>query len=115
MDDSLHHDELPLPDDDHLPTGSLASRVRSLDADGVAQLLAHERAHGDRLDVVLVLEQRLEALRDGAPTSGGSPLAVAPESPAGPAGGSKASPQTEGPPVNPPSQGDPTSPAQPRR
>ena len=114
MADAPHHDELPLPDYDHLPTGSLASRIRSLDADGVAALLAYEQAHGDRLPVVQVLEQRLEALRSGASPTGGDPMAAAPESPAGEPGGSKASPSTEGPAMNPPSHGDPTNPAQPR-
>jgi hypothetical protein len=45
--DSLHRDELPLPDYDHLPVGSLESRIRGLDTDGVEALLSHERAHGD--------------------------------------------------------------------
>jgi hypothetical protein len=74
-----HHDELPLPDYDHLPLGSLEGRIRSLDADGLSALLAYERAHGDRLPVTLVLERRLEAVRNGAELSGGSPLAATPE------------------------------------
>ena len=76
---SPHHDELPLPDYDHLPLGSLEGRIRSLDADGLAALLAYERAHGDRLPVTLLLERRLEAVRGGAELSGGSPLAATPE------------------------------------
>ena len=74
-----HHDELPLPDYDHLPLGSLGARVRGLDAGGLAALLAYERAHGDRLPVTLMLERRLEAVRGGAELSGGSPLAATPE------------------------------------
>jgi hypothetical protein len=109
-----HHDQLPLPDYDHLPVGSLESRIRSLDADGVSSLLAYERAHGDRLPVVTVLESRLRALQNGAEPTGGSPDAVTPENEAAPATTSKVDPSTSGPPINPPSHGDPTNPAQPR-
>ena len=77
--ESPHHDELPLPDYDHLPLGSLEGRIRSLDADGLTALLTYERAHGDRLPVTQLLERRLEAVRDGAELSGGSPLAATPE------------------------------------
>ncbi len=59
------HDTLPLPDYDHLPIGGLTSRVRTLDAAGVQTLLEYERAHGNRLPVVEVLENRLRALREG--------------------------------------------------
>ena len=71
--------DLPLPDYDHLPVGSLEARIRSLDADGLSTVLAYERAHGNRLPVTLLLERRLEAVRDGAELSGGSPLAATPE------------------------------------
>ena len=76
---SLHHDELPLPDYDHLPLGSLEGRVRSLDAEALSALLDYERAHGDRLPVTQLLERRLEAVKGGAELSGGSPLAATPE------------------------------------
>ncbi len=112
--DVPHHDELPLPDYDHLPVGSLQGRIRSLDADALAALLAYERAHGDRLPVVQVLETRLEAVRHGAELSSGSPLAATPEVGRAPAPAPQASPQTAGPSLNPPSHGDPTNPAQPR-
>jgi hypothetical protein len=55
MDDSAN---LPLPDYDHLPVGSLQHRIRTLDADGVAALLDYEQAHGRRFNVV-----QLPALR----------------------------------------------------
>jgi hypothetical protein len=106
--------ELPLPDYDHLPVGSLAHRVRTLDADGVATLLEYEREHGAREPVVTMLEERMAQLHEGAQPSGGSPHGEQPESAPPPTGATKASPQTQGPPVNPPSQGDPTNPAQPR-
>ncbi len=106
--------DLPLPDYDHLPLATLTHRVRTLDLGGVEALLGYERAHGDRLPVVQVLEARLEQLREGAEPSGGSPTGVAPELAPGAAGAPAASPATSGPKVNPPSHGDPTNPAQPR-
>jgi len=114
VNDSPHHDELPLPDYDHLPIGSLEGRIRSLDADGLEALLEYERAHGDRLPVTQLLENRLSAVRGGAEPTSGSPMAATPELQHAPGQGSPASPQTEGPPINPPSHGDPTNPAQPR-
>jgi hypothetical protein len=112
---SPHHDQLPLPDYDHLPTGSLEARIRTLGADELETVLAYERAHADRLPVVSLLERRLEALRSGdAEPTGGDPAADTPEVQHAPQAGSAVSPQTQGPPVNPPSHGDPTNPAQPR-
>lgn len=116
MTDVPHHDELPLPDYDHLPVGSLGHRIRSLDAGALETLLAYEQAHGDRLPVVQVLEQRLGEVREGAPTSDGDPLALTPDARSGlPSGSFGSASRNEGPPINPPSQGDPTNPAQPRR
>jgi hypothetical protein len=106
--------ELPLPDYDHLPLGSLTHRVRTLDAEGVTTLLDYEQEHGRRQPVITMLEERLMALQQGAQPSGGSPEAAQPEAAEAPSGKTHASPQTEGPPINPPSQGDPTNPAQPR-
>jgi hypothetical protein len=108
------HDELPLPDYDHLPKGSLPSRIKALDRGGVEQLLSYERAHGNRLPVVLILEQRIQTLSEGAEPTSGSVTGERPEAPLAPAGASPVSPATAGPVVNPPSHGDPTNPAQPR-
>ena len=108
------HDALPLPDYDHLPLAGLTSRIRTLDVAGVQTLLDYERAHGDRAPVVTVLENRLGALQEGASPSGGDPAAPAAEAPPAASGGSKVSEATTGPKMNPPSQGDPTNPAQPR-
>jgi hypothetical protein len=113
--DTPHHDELPLPDYDHLPVGSVESRIRSLDADGLAALLSYEQAHGNRLPVVQVLEHRLAAVRGGAEPTSGSPLAATPELQHAPSPASEASPSTQGPPINPPSHGDPTNPAAPKK
>jgi hypothetical protein len=108
------HDQLPLPDYDHLPLEGLTSRIRTLDAAGLETLLEYERAHGNRLPVVTVMENRLSSLRDGAQPSGGDPAAAAVDDPVHAAAGSQVSEATSGPPMNPPSHGDPTNPAQPR-
>jgi hypothetical protein len=108
------HEDLPLPDYDHLPIGSLAARIRTLDPAGIEQLLAYERAHADRPQVLLFLQRRREELAQGAAPTAGDAAAQRPEaSPAG-TGGSPVSPATAGPPINPPSHGVPTNPAQPR-
>jgi hypothetical protein len=109
-----HHDQLPLPDYDHLPAEGLTSRIRTLDAEGLQTVLDYERSHANRLQVVTVMENRLSALRDGAQPSGGDPAAAAADDPVHAATTSRVSEATSGPPVNPPSQGDPTNPAQPR-
>jgi hypothetical protein len=95
------HDELPLPDYDHLPTGSLAARIKPLDAGGVDQLLAYERAHANRLPVVMVLEHRLTELAEGARPTSGDVTAPRPETPPAPAAGSTVSPTTSAPPTKP--------------
>ncbi|WDF34724.1 hypothetical protein PTW37_07500 [Arthrobacter agilis] len=112
MTGSSDHDALPLPDYDHIPLGTLPTRITGLDEAGLRTLIDYEEAHGDRLPVKLVLQQRLEAVRGGAQVSeaaGTSRPEVAQTS-----GGSPVSPATSGPPINPPSQGVPTNPAQPR-
>ena len=107
-------DDLPLPDYDHLPVGSLISRVRTLDADGLQAVLSYEKGHANRVQVVQALNHRLSDLQAGAQPSGGAPDAAQPEHAPAPAGGSQVSEATSGPPINPPSHGDPTNPAQPR-
>lgn len=114
MNDVPRHDELPLPDYDHLPVGSLESRLKPLVAEDVERLLAYEHAHADRVAVVQLLEARLEALRQGAEPTEGSVGGMTPETESAP-GGSPVEPETQGPKINPPSQGVPTNPAQPRR
>jgi hypothetical protein len=89
--------------------------VRTLDADGLRALLAYETEHANRVQVVQLVERRLEAVTSGeAEPSGGDPAAATPEVDSSASHDAKASPQTQGPPVNPPSHGDPTNPAQPR-
>ncbi|MFC8302599.1 hypothetical protein ACFUCV_02825 [Specibacter sp. NPDC057265] len=62
--------------------------------------------------MVQILERRLEALRGGAEPSGSLPEDL-PEVTQNQQG-SRVSPETTGPKINPPSHGDPTNPAQPR-
>jgi hypothetical protein len=111
----IDHDQLPLPDYDHLPLGSLGQRIRTLDADGLATVLQYEREHGNRLPATQLMEARLEELRSGAEPSGGSPQGIAPEKGSGPSVPRQTDQTTDAPTINPPSQGDPTNPAQPRR
>ena len=106
--------DLPLPDYDHLPVGSLTSRIRTLDAEALQTVLGYEQSHANRVQVVQAMTHRLDELKAGTQPSGGDPTAAQPEHAAAPSGGSQVSTATSGPPVNPPSHGDPTNPAQPR-
>ncbi|MDP9460187.1 MAG: hypothetical protein M3Q22_08055 [Actinomycetota bacterium] len=107
-------DDLPMPDYDHLPVGSLISRIRTLDAGGLQTLLEYEQGHANRVQVVSAMQNRLTGLHEGAQPSGGDPAAVGADAPPVAAGGSPVSEATSGPAVNAPSHGDPTNPAQPR-
>jgi hypothetical protein len=108
------NDDLPIPDYDHLQVGGLTSRIRALGAEDLQTLLDYERGHGNRFQVVTIMENRLASLKSGAQPSGGDPAAVGADAPAPASGGSKVSEATTGPAMNPPSHGDPTNPAQPR-
>ena len=104
--------QLPVPDYDHLPVATLQDRVRSLDAGGLSTLISYEEEHGARVPVLTVLRARADQLAAGAQPSSGNPAAPQPEhapDPTGPLLG-----ESGAPPVNPPSHGDPTNPAQPR-
>ncbi|WP_128429709.1 hypothetical protein [Streptomyces cyaneus] len=99
-------DTLPLPDYDHLPIGGLKSRVRSLTAEEVEELVAYERSHADRLPVTELLAARLEQLQAGAEPTSGDPGALRPEQSARHAG-SPVSPATSAQPFGPPPHGTP--------
>lgn len=92
----VSHDELPLPDYDHLTLGSLRGRMRSLDLPQLIQIRDYEKAHANRLPIVTMLDNRIAKLATDptTPLSGGGQT---PEEKAAPAGGSKVSPQTADP------------------
>lgn len=71
----LAHDQLPLPDYDHLTLGSLRGRMRSLDLPQLVQIRDYEKAHADRLPIVTMLDNRIARLADDptAPLSGSDP------------------------------------------
>ena len=112
----LSHDELPLPDYDHMTLGSLRGRMRSLTIEQLVQIRDYEKAHADRLPVVTMLDNRIAKLATDA--NAPQPSGVPSDRPAPGQGntrsGSLVSPATGGPALNPPSQGVPTNPAQPR-
>jgi hypothetical protein len=114
----LAHDELPLPEYDHMTLGSLRGRMRSLTVEQLVQIRDYEKAHADRLPVVTMLDNRIAKL--ATDTGAGQPTGTPPTSPtpeqltAAGGTGSKVSPETGGPALNPPSQGVPTNPSQPR-
>lgn len=72
----LTHDDLPLPDYDHMTLGSLRGRLRSLTVEELVQVRDYERAHAHRLPVVTLLDNRIAKLATDAsaePSSGGEP------------------------------------------
>lgn len=60
------HDELPLPDYDHMTLGSLRGRLRALSVDQLVQIRAYEKAHADRLPVITMLDNRIAKLASDA-------------------------------------------------
>ncbi|MFC4003219.1 hypothetical protein ACFS2C_15585 [Prauserella oleivorans] len=65
-------EELPLPDYDDLPLGTLQHRVRALDEPQLRRLMSYEQEHANRTPVLEVMRARLEQLADGATPSPGS-------------------------------------------
>lgn len=70
---SKNHDELPLPDYDHMALGDLRHRIRSLDAEQLEAVMVHEAGHAARVPVLELLEARQRELEAGAQPSGGDP------------------------------------------
>jgi hypothetical protein len=56
----------PIPGYDDLSVASLRARLRGLDADGVQALLAYEKTHARRDDVITMFERRLSKIEDEA-------------------------------------------------
>lgn len=80
--------ELPIPNYDQLPEGSLVHRIRALDEQGLDTLIEYERGHANRPAVLEVLTHRREALARGeVEPSDGDPAAAQPEVPPVPAAG----------------------------
>ncbi|MBB5958614.1 hypothetical protein FHS29_005222 [Saccharothrix tamanrassetensis] len=77
------NDDFPIRDYDHLTTGDLQHRIRSLSADELRRVLEHERAHGDRTPVVELLTARLSQVEDGAEPAGGDQRNTPPADSAG--------------------------------
>jgi hypothetical protein len=72
----LAHDDLPLPDYDHMTLGSLRGRLRSLTVEELVQVRDYEKAHAHRLPVVTLLDNRIAKLATDAaaePSPGGEP------------------------------------------
>ena len=116
--DVVDHDELPLPDYDHMTLGSLRGRLRALSVDQLAQIRTYEKAHADRLPVVTMLDNRIAKLATDAAAAPSGPVSTSPApeqlaAAAGPAGAISPA-TTDAPPVHAPSQGNPTNAAQPR-
>lgn len=62
--------DLPLADFDHMSAPQLRGRLRKLDRVQLVQLLDYERAHADRVGIILLLENRLaKTIADGRPAS----------------------------------------------
>jgi hypothetical protein len=77
------HDELPLPDYDHMTLGSLRGRLRSLTLEQLVAVRDYEKAHADRLPVVTLVDNRIAKLAlEGGEQSSGGQLPLTPE-PAG--------------------------------
>ncbi|MCW2587170.1 MAG: hypothetical protein JWN55_2686 [Frankiales bacterium] len=76
------HDELPLPDYDHMTLGSLRGRLRSLSLEQLVQVRDYEKAHANRLPVITLLDNRIAKLASDAsatPSPGGAaPVLPAP-------------------------------------
>src|SRR4051812_50110657 len=104
------HDTLPLPDYDHLPVGSLTSRIRTLDADGLRTVLSYEQSHANRVQVVQAMTHRLDELQAGAQPSGGAPDAAQPEHAGAPSGGPPGSQAATRPAREPPPHRHPPHP-----
>ena len=60
--DELPHSELPLPDFDHLTVPQLRGRLRTLGLPQLVQLRDYEQAHGHRLPVLTLLDNRVAKL-----------------------------------------------------
>lgn len=72
----LAHDELPLPDYDHMTLGSLRGRMRAMSVEHLMQVRSYEKAHADRLPIVTMLDNRIAKLALDAAAHGSSPASA---------------------------------------
>ncbi|HMA47750.1 MAG TPA: hypothetical protein VKP11_11230, partial [Frankiaceae bacterium] len=122
------HDELPLPDFDHMTLGSLRGRLRRLDLAALEQLRAYEQAHARRLPILTMLENRIAKIGEPGGDTPAAEATEASEVPDEPADGPPASepPRSQVPPEprgdlpaqdvpaqDGPPEGAPVDPAQP--
>ncbi|MDA8369770.1 MAG: hypothetical protein M0026_07845 [Nocardiopsaceae bacterium] len=103
----------PIPGYEGLPIGTLQHRIRSLDKDGMRELIGYEESHGRRTGVLELLENRLRQLEEGAEPSGGTQDRH-PETPPQPSAGSPVGPDTAAPQSSPPPHGVPAQPGRPK-
>ena len=105
------HEDLPLADYDHMTLGALRGRMRSLTVDQLVQVRQYEKAHGDRLPIVTMLDNRIAKLATDAaatPSAGDGAPVVHPTPDAagkvdGPAGATKTAQRTKAPKTKAPS------------
>ena len=72
--EATSHDELPLPDYDHMTLGSLRGRLRSLSIEQLVTVRDYEKAHAHRLPVITLLDNRIAKLAtdpEAQPSPGG--------------------------------------------
>lgn len=108
----MNQQQPPLADYDQLSVEAITERIRTLDSDGLEQVRDYEQQHANRPAVAMAVDRRAEQLADGAEPTQGPARGYAGAS--GPDAPRDQSMTTDAPPQNPPSQGDPTNPSQPR-
>ncbi|GAA3392463.1 hypothetical protein [Cryptosporangium minutisporangium] len=107
-------DELALPEYDRLTPDDLRTQLEPLTAAQVERMHAHAVEGGASTEIVEVLADRLDGLRQALRGSSDDTPAPFAHHGAGAATGGVSPQTTTAPPINPPSHGDPTNPAQPR-
>jgi hypothetical protein len=108
----MNQQSAPLDQYDQLSVAAITERIRTLDSAGLDEVRSYEQEHANRPAVLMAVDRRAQQLADGAePVQGparGYPGSSGPDAPR------DQGMATDAPPNNPPSQGDPTNPSQPR-
>lgn len=108
----MQDEEFPLPDYDHLSTGSLQHMIRSLGQPELTRVLDYEQAHNNRPQVVEAMNQRLDELQNGAEPAPGEHRAEPAEA-RDTAKGSPVTPSGSPEPMHPPRHGNHDRPGKP--